>query len=282
MAENLKLAAEKEQQQRQILIEARQKADAGARAKSQFLANMSHELRTPLNAIIGYSEMLCDLAADQGQEELLSDLGRIQSAGRHLLGLVDVVLDLSKIDAGKMELCMEEFEVQHMVEEVVAMVRPLVQKNGNRLEVQQRPGVGTITADKTKLRQVLFNLLNNASKFTNQGAIWLTVERLRAEHAEWLEFRVKDTGIGMTQEQLDKLFQPFTQADTSTSRRFGGTGLGLAISQRLCHLMGGDLRVESTLNQGSTFIFRLSGEDGNSELRETDQEETAPLAERSA
>ncbi|MDO8607309.1 MAG: response regulator [Phaeospirillum sp.] len=228
-------------------------AEAANQAKSSFLANMSHELRTPLNAIIGYSEMLQEELEDLGQDELIPDLGKIHSAGRHLLMLINDVLDISKIEAGKMDLFVESFGIEQMVSDVVSTIRPLVEKNSNRLAVECPAGIGVMEADLTKVRQTLFNLLSNASKFTNNGAITLICRR----EAAWIEFAVADTGIGMAPEALDKLFQAFQQADASTTRKFGGTGLGLAISRTFCRMMDGDITVTSEPGMGTTFTVRL-------------------------
>ncbi|HWP75773.1 MAG TPA: response regulator, partial [Methylomirabilota bacterium] len=227
------------------------------RHKSEFLANMSHELRTPLNAIIGYSEMLQEDAADLGAEQFTEDLGRINAAGKHLLELINAVLDLSKIEAGKMELYLETFEVAGLVRDIAAVIQPLAGKNANRLEVQCPPETGTMRADLTKVRQALFNLLSNACKFTERGTVTLAVAREASDGGEFIVFRVSDTGIGMTPEQLTRLFEAFSQADAATTRRYGGTGLGLALSRRLCRMMGGDVTVESAAGRGSTFTIRL-------------------------
>lgn len=236
------------------LYQAKVTAELANKSKSQFLANMSHELRTPLNAIIGYSEILQEEAEELEPEELNADLTKIESAGRHLLGLINDILDLSKIEAGKMELYLESFEVPVALQEIVFTVQPLVQKNGNQLQVDCEPEIGFMYADVTKVRQILFNLLGNACKFTHQGTIFL---RVFQQEGERIIFEVRDSGIGMTPEQLDKLFQPFTQADTSTTRKYGGTGLGLAIAKQFCQLMGGDITVESELGKGSTFTIQL-------------------------
>jgi PAS domain S-box-containing protein len=242
-----------------------QAAEAANQAKSTFLANMSHELRTPLNAIIGYSEMLTEDARDQGLDAFVDDLGKIHASGKHLLSLINDVLDLSKIEAGRMELYLETFDVAGMLQNVVSTIRPLVETNANDLEVVAGADLGVMRADLTKVRQSLLNLISNAAKFTEHGVITLTAARecCPADHAEreagadWVTFRVSDTGIGMTPEQLEKLFQAFSQADASISSKYGGTGLGLALSRRFCQMMGGDITAESTYGVGSTFTIRL-------------------------
>jgi signal transduction histidine kinase len=228
-------------------------AEAASKAKSQFLANMSHELRTPLNAIIGYSEMLQEEADDLGTPEIKPDLQKIHGAGKHLLGLINDILDLSKIEAGKMTLYLETFEVQTLLNEVAATVQPMINKNGNQLALEVAPEIGSMRADVTKVRQALFNLLSNASKFTDKGSITLRARRQGAD----LVFDVIDSGIGMTPEQVGRLFQAFAQADASTSKKYGGTGLGLALSRKFCQLMGGDLTVASEAGKGSTFTATI-------------------------
>jgi PAS domain S-box-containing protein len=236
---------------------AKEAAEAATQAKSTFLANMSHELRTPLNAIIGYSEMLMEDAEDEGLDLFVSDLDKIHTSGRHLLSLINDILDLSKVEAGKMELYLETFDLDAMVTEVVSTVQPLVAQKGNTLEVRADEGLGTMHADLTKVRQSLFNLLSNAAKFTEDGTIRLDVTREAEAGAEWLTFRVSDTGIGLTPEQMAKLFEAFSQAEITTGREYGGTGLGLAISRRFCRMMGGDIHVESEYGVGSTFTIHL-------------------------
>jgi PAS domain S-box-containing protein len=248
-------------------------AELANRAKSAFLANMSHELRTPLNAIIGYSDMLVEDAEELGNLEVVSDLDKIRTAGKHLLRLIDDILDISKIEADKMEIYLESFDVGGLIEEVATTIKPLIEKNGNTLQVLSAKNIGAMHGDLMKVRQVMLNLLSNAAKFSANGAIVLTVERITSEDlknkyqprvaqmlildSEYLVFRVTDTGIGMTKEQQERLFQPFTQADNSTTRKYGGTGLGLTISQRFCQMMGGDIEVTSELDCGSTFTAFL-------------------------
>jgi signal transduction histidine kinase/CheY-like chemotaxis protein len=239
------------------LTVAKEAAEQANRTKSTFLANMSHELRTPLNAIIGYSEMLEEEAGERGFEDLAPDLARIHTAGKHLLALINDVLDLSKIEAGKMELFLEDFDVRTLVQDVEATIRPLVEKGRNALEVNCPADIGTLHADLTRVRQVLFNLLSNAAKFTQHGRVRLEVFPLRLAGEDWIEFAVADTGIGLTPEQQRRLFQSFSQADPSTSRKYGGTGLGLVISRRFAQMMGGDIQLQSEFGRGSVFTVRL-------------------------
>jgi hypothetical protein len=261
--QNARLFSEIEDKSRQLEV-----AD---RHKSEFLANMSHELRTPLNAIIGYSEMLQEDAADLGAEQLTDDLQKINAAGKHLLELINAVLDLSKIEAGKMELYLETFDVTTLVRDIAAVIQPLAAKNSNRLDVRCPDAIGVMRADLTKVRQALFNLLSNACKFTERGTVSLAVARETVDSRDWLTFGVSDTGIGMTPEQLAKLFEVFTQADAATTRKYGGTGLGLALSRRLCRMMGGDVTAESEAGRGSTFTIRLPAQ-----VIETAEEPSTP------
>ena len=242
--------------------EAKRAAEEANRAKSRFLANMSHELRTPLNAIIGYSEMLKEESADLGVTQLEPDLEKIRSAGQHLLGLINEVLDLSKIEAGKMDVFVERFDIGALLHEVASTVQATAAAKGNTLEVKVEPGLGVMRADLTKVRQILLNLLSNASKFTDHGPIVLAVRREAGPfpEADSIVFAVQDSGIGMTPEQVGRLFQPFVQADASTTRRYGGTGLGLTITRRFCEMMGGSVRVESEPGKGTTFTVRLPAE----------------------
>lgn len=237
--------------------EARGAAEQANRCKSAFLANMSHELRTPLNAIIGYSEMLHEEAEDLGQEAFIPDLKKIRGAGKHLLSLINDVLDLSKIEAGKMDVYMESVDILPLLQDVVSTVTPLIEKNHNTLQLSTGQDLGTMRTDQTKLRQVLFNLLSNASKFTQHGVVTLRVTRRCVNGIDSMLFSIADTGIGMTSEQIAKLFQAFSQADITTSSKYGGTGLGLVISRRFCQLMGGDVTVESEPGSGSTFTVQL-------------------------
>lgn len=241
----------------QALNAARLAAEAADRAKSQFLANMSHELRTPLNAIISYSELVQEECEDLGVVQFLPDLQKIGSSARHLLTLINSVLDLAKIEAGKLELYLEIFEVESLLGSVVDAVAPLIAKRGNRLELSCESDVGTLHSDLTKVRQTLLNLLSNAAKFTENGTVSLRARREIDGGQSWIVFEVSDTGIGMTEAQARQLFQPFVQADPSTTRKYGGTGLGLDISRRFCRALGGDISLTSAPGKGSTFTVKL-------------------------
>ena len=232
-------------------------AEKANQAKSQFLANMSHELRTPMNAIIGYSEMLMEEAEDVGQEDFIPDLTKIHGAGKHLLNLINDILDLSKIEAGRMELFLENFSIKNLIEETVSTVYPLTEKNHNVLKYNLAADLNLMHADLTKVRQSLFNLLSNASKFTKNGTITLDVKAYARKNRQYIVFKVSDTGIGMNPQQMSKLFQAFTQADASTTRKYGGTGLGLAITKKFCQMMDGDIKVKSQPGVGSIFTIIL-------------------------
>ena len=239
------------------LVRAREEAQAANRHKSVFLANMSHELRTPLTAILGYSELLRHDAMDRGQEDMAEDLQKVVSAGKHLLELINSILDLAKVEAGKMEVHITEFDVASLLEEVAATITPLLGKNRNVLDLQYTRDVGNMRSDVDKVRQTLLNLLSNATKFTSDGCIVLAATREKSDERDWLLINVTDTGIGMESEQLSRLFQAFSQGDASTTRKYGGTGLGLAISKQFCEMMGGDLSVKSEAGVGSTFTVKL-------------------------
>jgi signal transduction histidine kinase len=235
----------------------REAANQANQAKSGFLATMSHELRTPLNAIIGYSEMLYESAEEIGAKEMISDLKRIHSAGKHLLGLINSVLDFSKIEAGKMDLHPETVSVTQIVQDVVSIAKPLMSRNKNTFECHVSPDIGSIVTDVMKLRQSIVNLLSNAAKFCDQGVVSLSVQRITQAGSDRIVFEVRDTGIGMTPEQTAKLFQPFVQANSEISKKFGGTGLGLALSRRFCEMMRGDITVTSHQGVGTTFRIQL-------------------------
>lgn len=239
------------------LLAAKRAAEDASRAKSAFLANMSHELRTPLNAIIGYSEMIQEEIEDSGHIENVQDVQKIESAGKHLLALINDVLDLSKIEAGKMALHVENFDPAPMIQDLVATLQPAIAKNSNKVELHLADDLGTVRSDLTKVRQILANLLSNAAKFTDNGTISLDVDRHEADGQQWIRVRVSDTGIGISREQQQNLFKEFAQADVSIARKYGGTGLGLAISHRFAQMMGGHMAVESELSKGSVFTVML-------------------------
>ena len=241
----------------EALRESKEAADAANEAKSAFLANMSHELRTPMNAILGYSEMLIEEAEDVGQDDFIPDLTKINQAGSHLLSLINDVLDLSKIESGKMEVFPETVSVDDLIDQVTSTAQPLMGNNNNRLVIERGPQLGEVFQDFTKLRQTLLNVLSNAAKFTHDGTVTLNAERQAADGDEWLVLAVSDSGIGIAEEKLEHIFEEFSQADSSTTRDYGGTGLGLTISRGFCQMLGGDMTVSSKLGVGSTFTIRL-------------------------
>lgn len=274
LANSVNYLIEQVYQRTQQLEQSKNSAESANLAKSQFLANMSHELRTPLNAILGYSEMLAEDAKDLGQDEFVTDLEMINTAGKHLLSLINDILDLSKIEAGRMELYLESFDLKELIESVVATVKPLVSQNNNVLTLNYDSGLSLIYSDSTKVRQILLNLLSNAAKFTQQGQIILTITREKINtsvdsltsknstsnslQSYQINFCIQDTGIGIPEEQQKYVFEAFIQGDNATARRYGGTGLGLAISRHFCKMMGGDLQLlKSQVGQGSTFNASL-------------------------
>jgi signal transduction histidine kinase/CheY-like chemotaxis protein len=247
-------------QTQEELLKAKHAAEEASRAKSTFLANMSHELRTPLNAIIGYSEMLEEETRESGKSDSVQDLRKIQSAGKHLLALINDVLDLSKIEAGKMGLHLENFDVAPLIDEMTTTLQPAAAKNGNTIRTHVADNLGAMNADVTKVRQILFNLLSNACKFTDHGTISVDVDQSEVEGRNWVQFRVSDTGIGITAKQKENLFHEFSQADASIARKYGGTGLGLAITYRFVQLMKGRISVESEPGKGASFTVQLPAE----------------------
>jgi signal transduction histidine kinase len=257
MRSDLEREAERHRETAVRLREAKDMADIANRAKSIFLAKMSHELRTPLNAVIGFSEILLEGVDPNNSGRKKVDLERINAAGKHLLSLVTDVLDLSKIESNTVELKIEEFDLNAMVHEVIANVEPMVAEKGNKLLVKCPKNLGTVSTDQTKLRQAALNLMSNAAKFTEQGTVTLSVQRRKSHAGDWIEIQVQDTGIGIAQTDIGRLFQNFGQANRATSNKYGGTGLGLALSQKLCGLMGGGISASSEIGLGSCFTIRV-------------------------
>jgi signal transduction histidine kinase len=246
-----------ERKRMEVILRDKEAVEEANRAKSTFLANMSHELRTPLTAIIGYSELIAEALPDTPVEQIGRDLQRIHSAGTHLLSLINDILDVSKIEAGRMELVFEPIHVGQLLDDVVYTVQPLIKQHHNELMVQNLLTQQIIISDLTRVRQIMINLLSNASKFTERGRITVVVDEDSTKAEPMLRFTVTDTGIGLTKEQISRLFQAFTQADSSITRRYGGTGLGLALCRRLSHLLGGNIEVDSAPGVGSTFTVLL-------------------------
>lgn len=264
----------------QELLQTNREMRAANDAKSAFLTHMSHEFRTPLNAVIGYAELLEEEIRSNGHLEYAADLDRIKVSGKHLLGLISEILDFNKIESGKMTISMELCNAAEIVNEVGSALEPLIRRGRNRLKIHCPLDLGKVYCDSLRLRQILLNLVSNASKFTENGLILLRVFRASRGGTEWVYFSVEDQGIGMTKEQVSKLFQPFTQATSSTGKRYGGTGLGLAISQKLAHLMGGSISVESALGHGSVFTLSLPGCASSSENSPTTLMSGEPAAAR--
>ncbi len=259
------VAIERQLQQQELRV-AKDTAESANKTKSAFLANMSHELRTPLNAIIGYSEMLSEEALETENQEVVSDLEKINMSGHHLLSLIDDVLDLSKIEAGRMELLFEDFNIEPVINEVTATIMPSIDKNRNRLKLNMENNNFAIHADKMRFKQVLFNLLSNANKFTKNGNIDINARAMSQNEQSYLAIEIKDTGIGMSTEQMNRVFDAFTQADPSISKEYGGTGLGLAISLRICKLMDGEISVDSVEGVGSSFTVILPAAQANQDV----------------
>src|SRR5258708_4929058 len=271
-------------QTQEELLKAKHTAEEASRAKSTFLANMSHELRTPLNAIIGYSEMLEEETQESGKSDSVQERLKIHSDGKHLLSLINDVLDLSKIEAGKMGLHLENFDVAPLIDEMIHTLQPAAAKNGNTIHVNVASSLGAMHADVTKVRQILFNLLSNACKFTDHGTISVDVDESKVEGRDWVRFRVSDTGIGITAKQKENLFHEFSQADASIARKYGGTGLGLAITYRFVQLMKGRISVESEPGKGATFTVHLPAHgvaESSESARSTPSSDVAPTSDDS-